>query len=174
VIRAEKEEKISILRKSLESAKSLVLVDFKGMNVEKANILRTTAKDSNIIYLVVKNTLLGKAIENTRYEGLKKFLDGPTAVAFSEEDSVLPAKVINEFSKKNEILKIKGGFLDKDVLDVPEIVELSKLPSRDILVSKVIYSFSIPLVNLINVLSNPIKDLIVVLKLLEKEKDSEH
>ena len=171
MIRAEKEEKVSVLRDTLESSKSIVLVDFRGVNVEMANLLRTEVKNSDVKYLVVKNTLLKKAIEKTRFEGLDRFLTGPTAIAFSEVDAVVTAKIIHDFSRRNEVLTIKGGFLENDVLEVRDVAELAELPSKDELIGKAVFVISSPLISLMNLLSNPIKNLIVVLKLLEKQKE---
>jgi len=173
VLRAEKKKRVSVLRDVLESSKSVILIDFKGMDVEKANLLRAGTKKSGVRYLVVKNTLFKKAIENTKFEGLEKFLTGPTAIAFSEEDSVEPAKVIFDFSKKNEILTFKGGFLENDILDVSDVIELAKLPSKEELIGKTVFIISSSLINFMNVLTNPIRNFLVVLKLLEKQKDSQ-
>ncbi|MBU1626347.1 50S ribosomal protein L10, partial [bacterium] len=151
----------------------IIVIDYKGINVEKANLFRSEVKNSNLRYFVVKNTLLRKAIENTKYEGLDKFLKGPTAIAVSGDDPVSMAKMIQDFSRKNNVLKVKGGFLVNEVLDFSDVVELSKLPPMEQLIGKAVYVIASPLINIINVLSSSIKNFIVILKLLEKQKDSE-
>jgi large subunit ribosomal protein L10 len=173
VIRVEKSEKISTLKTTLEEAVSVILIDYKGINVEKANMLRSQVKKSNIQYFVVKNTLLKKAVEGTKYERLSDFLKGPTAIAVTKEDPVSTAKMIQDFSKKNNILTIKGGFLGNDILNFSEVIELSKLPPKEQLIGKAVFVIASPLKNFINVISNPIKNLIVILKLLEKQEESE-
>lgn len=174
MIKVEKREKLSILKEEIETSKSLILIDFTGIKVEHVNSLRREAKKSGIKYYVVKNTLLKKAVENTKYEGIMKFLTGPTAIAMSDEDPVIPAKLINDFSRKNKVLAIKGGFLGKDVLGVNDVKRLADLPSKEDLIARTVFLIASPIAKFVNVLCNPIRNFITVLSLLEKQKSKKN
>ena len=129
--RAVKEEHIAALKGDLAKATSLVLADFRGINVKNDTALRREFRLNGCKYQVVKNTLLGMAVKGTAMEGLDKLFVGPTAIAYSFEDPAAPAKIATKVAKGEEKFKIKGGFVDGKALDVKGVEALSKLPTKD-------------------------------------------
>jgi large subunit ribosomal protein L10 len=129
--RTVKEENIAALKADLAKAASLVLADFRGITVKHDTALRREFRASGCRYQVVKNTLLGKAVEGTKLEGLDKLFVGPTAIAYSFEDPAAPAKVATKVAKGQEKFIIKGGFVDGRALDVKGVEALSSLPGKD-------------------------------------------
>ena len=129
--RAVKEENITALKASLAKATSLVLADFRGVNVKSDTNLRREFRLNGCKYQVVKNTLLGKAVKGTPMEGIEKLFVGPTAIAYSFEDPAAPAKVATKVAKAEEKFVIKGGYVDGKALDLKGVVALSNLPGKD-------------------------------------------
>ncbi|HXU00890.1 MAG TPA: 50S ribosomal protein L10 [Polyangia bacterium] len=129
--RAVKEENIAALKLDLAKAQSLVLADFRGINVKNDTALRREFRLNGCRYQVVKNTLLGRAVEGTAMEGLERLFKGPTAIAYSFEDPAAPAKIATKVAKGEEKFVIKGGFVDGKALDVKGVEALSNLPGKD-------------------------------------------
>lgn len=129
--RAVKEENITSLKGDLAKALSLVLADFRGINVKNDTALRREFRLSGCQYKVVKNTLLGRAVEGTAMAGLEKLFVGPTAIAYSFDDPSAPAKIATKVAKGEEKFVIKGGYIDGKALDAKGVEALSKLPTKD-------------------------------------------
>ena len=129
--RTVKEENIAALKLDLAKAQSLVLADFRGINVKNDTALRREFRLNGCRYQVVKNTLLGRAVEGTAMEGLERLFKGPTAIAYSFEDPAAPAKIATKVAKGEEKFVIKGGFVDGKALDVKGVEALSNLPGKD-------------------------------------------
>ncbi|CAB1061822.1 LSU ribosomal protein L10p (P0) [Olavius sp. associated proteobacterium Delta 1] len=115
---------------------TIVLTDYKGLDVTSINELRRKLRESNIEYQVVKNTLLVRAAEGTEIVLIKDHFKGPSAVAISYDDPVAPAKVLTQFAKDNDKLEIKVGVLNGKVLDAQAIKALATLPSREVLLAQ--------------------------------------
>jgi large subunit ribosomal protein L10 len=114
----------------LSQIEALFLADYRGLTVEEANELRSEFRSSGCSYRVVKNTLLKRAVEGTSLEELGPLLEGPTAISYSAEEPLQPAKVLAKFAKQLAPLEIKGGFYEG--LRTPEdVVSLSKMPGKD-------------------------------------------
>src|SRR5512138_266409 len=129
--RVVKDENIAALKLDLAKAQSLVLADFRGITVKNDTALRREFRLNGCRYQVVKNTLLGRAVEGTAMEGLEKLFVGPTAIAYSFEDPAAPAKIATKVAKGEEKFVIKGGFVDGKALDVKGVEALSNLPGKD-------------------------------------------
>ena len=129
--RAVKEENVASLKGDLAKATSLVLADFRGINVKNDTALRHEFRLSGCKYKVVKNTLLGRAVEGTAMAGLEKLFKGPTAIAYSFEDPAAPAKIATKVAKGEEKFIIKGGYVDGQTLDAKGVEALSKMPTKD-------------------------------------------
>ena len=129
--RAVKEENIASLKGDLAKATSLVLADFRGINVKNDTALRREFRLNGCKYQVVKNTLLGRAVEGTGMAGLEKLFVGPTAIAYSFEDPAAPAKIATKVAKGEEKFIIKGGYVDGKALDAKGVEALSKMPTKD-------------------------------------------
>jgi large subunit ribosomal protein L10 len=131
----QKKEEVSKLAEEMKESKLILLVDYRGINVEDVTNLRTTIRNTNSTYRVIKNNITRRALSEAGLEGLDEALEGPTAVIMSSEDYLEPAKAIYKFSKENEYYKIKGGVVEGKVMTAQEIITLAKLPSKETLLS---------------------------------------
>ncbi len=131
----QKKEEVSKLASEMKEAKLILLVDYRGINVEEVTNLRTTIRNTNSSYRVIKNNITRRALAEAGLDGLDEALEGPTAVIMSSEDYLEPTKAIYKFSKENEYYKIKGGVVEGKVMTAQEIITLAKLPSKETLLS---------------------------------------
>ncbi len=132
----EKKKIVEELHERLAKSKVVIVTDYKGLNVETMTELRRKLREAQIDYQVVKNTLLIRAAKETGIALIQDQFKGPSAIALSFDDPVAPAKVLMEFSKKNEKLEIKAGVMEGRVLDLDSIKALAALPSREALLSQ--------------------------------------
>ena len=148
----QKKEIVAGLVETLKSAQAGVLVDYRGLTVEEDTNLRRKLREAGVEYKVVKNTLTRFAAKEVGLEGLDEQLNGPTSLAVSATDPVAPAKVIADFAKENECLKIKAGFLDGNVISLDEVKTLANTPSRETLIANIMGSLNAPISNLVRTL----------------------
>ena len=132
---AQKKEEVSKIAEDMKKAQIILLVDYRGINVENVTNLRNDLRKSNSSYRVLKNNITKRALKECNIEGLDDLLEGPTAVVMNDEDYLAPAKAIYNFAKDNEYYKIKGGVIEGKVMTAEEIITLAKLPSRETLLS---------------------------------------
>ncbi len=168
-----KEEKVKEIKADLEKAKAIVLTDYRGLAVVEINKLRRMLREEGIQYKVVKNTLTRLAVRDLDLSGLEPYLQGPTAVAYGYDDPVVPIKLLVKFARGNEHLKIKGGVLEKNILDEQELRQIAGLPSKEVLLSKVLTCFQAPLAGMLNVLQGNIRNLVYVLEAIKKNKEED-
>ena len=131
----QKKEEVAALAAEIKEAKLVLLVDYRGINVEDVTNLRTAVRNANASYRVIKNNITRRALAEAGIEMDASVLEGPTAVIMTNEDYLEPTKAIYNFSKENEFYKIKGGVVEGKVMTTEEIITLAKLPSRDTLLS---------------------------------------
>lgn len=143
-----KQQVVTEIADKFKESQSSVLVDYRGLNVSEVTELRKQLRENNIDYKVYKNTMARRAIADTELSGLAEELVGPTAIAFGKEDVIAPAKILYEFSKKHDALKIKGGVIEGEVATLEQIQELSTLPDYDGLVSMLLSVLQAPIRNL--------------------------
>lgn len=155
-----KQQVVSEITEQFKASQSTVLVDYRGLDVAEITALRKELRDNNIDYKVYKNTLARRAVEDVGLSELSETLVGPTAIAFSKDDVVAPAKILYEFSKKHDALEIKGGVIEGEVATLEQIEELSTLPDYNGLVSM-----------LLSVLQAPIRNLAYVTKAVSEQKE---
>ncbi len=155
----QKKEIVKEIADKMKAAESFVLVDYKGINVEKVTRLRSIARERGIDYRIYKNTFMTFAAKEAGYDALIPCFEGTTAVAFCNTDVVAPAKLIAEFVKDNKLqtLAFKGGVIDKVVADVDTITKIAQLPSKDTLLAKMLGSLNAPISSFARVL-NAIKE----------------
>ncbi len=139
-----KAQQVADISGKISSAVAGVLVDYKGITVADDTALRANLRNSGVTYAVVKNTILKRAIAGTALEGLSDVLEGTTAIAVSDSDYVASAKILSEYAEKHDNFKVKGGFLDGEVISLDKINELAKLPSREVLLATVAAAFQAP------------------------------
>ncbi|BBM18954.1 MULTISPECIES: 50S ribosomal protein L10 [Enterococcus] len=161
VIIAKKAAIVDEVTEKFNAATSAVIVDYRGLTVDQVTELRKQLRDANVEMKVIKNSILTRAAEKAGLEGLEEVFSGPTAVAFSNEDVVAPAKIIDEFAKTADKLEIKGGIIEGKVASIEEITALAKLPNRDGLLSM-----------LLSVLQAPVRNVAYAVKAVaEKEEE---
>ena len=168
--RSRKEELVRELHDRFERAVSAILVDFPGITVAAANDLRTGLRDAHGEIKVAKNTLLRLAIKGTESELLIDSLTGPNAVVFAYEDPVRVAKVLVDFAKDNEALKIKNGILNGRLMETEAVVALSKLPSREVLLAQFLSVLVAMPTNLVQVLAGIPRKLLYALRAIEEKR----
>ena len=131
---------VAEIKEKLVAAKSVVLIDYRGLTVAEVTELRNQCRKAGVEYAVLKNTMVSLAAKEVGIEGLDAFLKGPTAVAFGMEDAVAPAKVLTEFIKKTKKTEVKCGLLDGQILDAAGVEALAAIPSREVLIAKIMGS----------------------------------
>ena len=141
------------ISENIKDAQSVVVVDYRGLTVAEDTQLRKALREAGVTYKVYKNTMIRFAAKGTEFEALEPHLEGPTALAVSKEDATAPARIICDFAKKAEALEVKAGVVEGSVYDAAGIQELSKIPSREVLLSKLLGSLQSPITNLARVLN---------------------
>lgn len=165
-----KQEQVEELSTRVQGAIAGVLVDYKGISVENDTKLRRELRDAGVEYAVIKNSILRRACEKAGFEELNSSLTGTTALALSNEDPVAAAKILAKYSKEfKENFNLKAGFVEGRVLDTAGVEELSKLPSKEELVAKMLGSLNAPISGLVNVLNGNIRGLAIVLSEIAKQ-----
>jgi len=144
---------VQAISEEIKDAQSVVLVDYRGLTVAQDTELRKQLREAGIVYKVYKNTMMKRAFEGTEFEGLQECLEGPSAIAISKDDATAPARIICKFAKTADKLELKGGVVEGTVYDVAGLTELSKIPSREELLSKLLGSIQSPITNLARVLN---------------------
>ncbi|MBO5347367.1 MAG: 50S ribosomal protein L10 [Lachnospiraceae bacterium] len=137
----------------IKDAQSVVLVDYRGLTVEEDTALRKQLREAGVNYKVYKNTLMNFAFKGTDFEALAPYLNGPSAIAVSTEDATAPARVIAEFAKKAKNLEIKAGVVEGDLYDAKGMQAIAAIPSRDVLISKLLGSLQSPMANFARVIN---------------------
>ena len=150
---------LSETEKKLKDAKYLILTDYRGLNVGEINLLRRELKHNAVEFKVIKNTLSSILFKKLGIERVDAYLTGPTAIAFCIRDEIIPSKILTDFTKEHEGLKIKAGLLNKKFLDANAIESIAKLPRQEVLLSKLIAVMQMPLLRLFNVLEEPMRQL---------------
>ena len=159
----QKKEIIEELADKIKSQKGLVFSDFKGLKVGEIEDLRKDLRKEGIDYKIAKKTLIKLALEKAEKKVDMNQFKNSIALALGLEDPIMPAKIINNFTKKHKNLKILGGLMDDRFLTVKEVKELAMIPCKNELLSKLIYSLESPMGGLVNVLKGNIRNLIGVL-----------
>lgn len=165
-----KTQNIEEIKEKIDNAQSVVLVDYRGLNVGQLTELRSKYREAGVEYKVYKNTMMRFAFKDAGLEDFNEFLKGPSAIAFGYDDPVQAAKITSEFAKENEKLEIKAGIVDGKVIDVQGVKDLASLPSREVLVAQVLGGFNAPIQGFANVLQGSIRSLATVLNAIAEEK----
>lgn len=157
-----KQVQVQEITEKFQGAASVVVVDYRGLNVAQVTELRKQLREAGVEFKVYKNTLTRRATEAAGLEGINDVLVGPNAIAFSNEDVVAPAKIINEFAKKNEALEIKAGIIEGTISSVEDVKALAELPSREGLLSM-----------LLSVLQAPVRNFALATKAVAEQKEEQ-
>jgi len=156
-----KQEAVEVITAKLRESSSTVIADYRGLNVAQVTELRKQLREAGVEFQVLKNSLIRRATVGAELTELNEVLTGPTAIAFSKEDAVAPAKILNEFAKKNDALKLKGGVVEGNIYNASEITALAELPSRDGLLSM-----------LLSVLQAPMRNFALAVKAVSEQKEA--
>ena len=168
--RPEKIVEVEAITERIKSAQSMVLADYTGLSVLQMTAFRRTCRAKSVECRVVKNRLARIAADNADMAIMKDHFNGPTAIMFGPESQVDPAKITVNFAKDNEAMEIKGGFLDGEYLDKGQIVALSKVPSKDELIAKMMGSINSPASGLVGTVNGVISALARAIDAVAKQK----
>jgi large subunit ribosomal protein L10 len=168
--RPEKVEQVKLLSEKLQSAKTAVLTDYRGLSVSQLEDLRARFRGANVEYRVIKNTLARRAVSDSgRDPALQELLVGPVAIAFGYEELGVPVRLINEFTRQARLrLDIKGGLVEGQVVDAAQMREIGDLPSREVLLAQLLGTLESPISQLANAMQASVRELV---GLLEARKD---
>jgi large subunit ribosomal protein L10 len=168
--KAEKTKVVDSIKKLFDKSKVVILTDYKGLKMSQLSALRKQLRPLDAEFKVLKNTMINLAVKDRSIENFTKLLNGSTAVLFGYKDQVMPAKVLAKFIKDNEKPVIKGGVLDGSFADASMIASLAKLPSREVLLSRVLMGMQAPLYNFVGDCQGIIRKFVYVLNAV-KEKN---
>lgn len=157
-----KKVRVEEITEKFKTAATVVVVDYRGLTVGQVTELRKQLREAGVEFKVYKNTMTRRAVEVAGLEGLNESLTGPNAIAFSTEDVVAPAKIINDFAKKNEKLEIKAGVIEGAIASADDIKALAELPSREGLLSM-----------LLSVLQAPMRNFALATKAVAEQKEEQ-
>jgi len=169
----QKKEIVEELSGRIKAAKSMILADYRGLTVEQDTELRSALRKAGVDYKVVKNSLTRFAAKENGLDGLSSYLNSPTAMAISTTDPVAPARVLSEYARKYDKLQLKVGVIEGRIIDINGIKSLAELPSREVLIARVLCGFNTPLSGFVNVLNANLKGLVVALNAISEQKAKE-
>lgn len=165
----EKKQIVSELTEKIKNATSGVIVNYQGIKVEQDTKMRKELREAGVDYFVIKNTLLRFAVKECGYDEFIPNLEHMTALALSS-DPVAPAKIISGYAEKIESFTIKAGFVEGKVIDDKGVDQLAKLPSKEVLIAKMLGSMNAPITGLVTVLNGNIRGLACVLQAIADKK----
>ncbi|WP_249872531.1 50S ribosomal protein L10 [Oceanobacillus saliphilus] len=157
-----KKQVVDEITEKFRASQTAVVVDYRGLDVSEVTALRKELRDAGIEFKVYKNTMARRAVEAIELNDLNEVLVGPTAIAFSNDDVVAPARILNNFAKAHDALEIKGGVIEGKVASLEQIKELADLPNYEGMVSM-----------LLSVLQAPIRNFAYVTKAIAEQKEEQ-
>ena len=169
--RTQKEQEIEVLRKEFQESPNALLVGFQGIKVGDDERLRRELRQANLTYRVVKNTLAIRAAEGTPMEHVKNNFTGATAIALSKDDPVTLAKVLSKWAKESPVFSFKAGVVEGRVIEVKDIEALSNMPSKEELISKVMFLINSSAQRLASVTGGVARNLAVVIDQVRAQKE---
>lgn len=143
-----KQQQVAAIKEKISAAQSIVIIDYMGLNVAEDTAFRKDMRNAGVDYQVLKNRLVKRAFNDLGYTQFDEALNGPTAVAFSDTDAVAPAKIIVDNMKKLNKMKAKCGMVEGEFLDEAGVKQIASIPSREILIAKMLGSMQSPITGL--------------------------
>lgn len=168
-----KEETVEALKGAIAAQRGAVVASYRGMTVAEMTALRKKLREGNAEFKVVKNTMIRLAAKDTPFEQLTEHFKGPTAVAFTHGDPVALAKAMKEFSAGNPKITLRAGYLEGRVLSAKDVQALADVPSREVLLSRLVGGLSSPVRRLVQALSGPQRKLVYALDSIRRQGTSE-
>ena len=144
----QKQKAVADLAEQIKASAAGVIVNYQGITVENDTTMRKALREAGVNYTVVKNTLTGRACDMCGYSELKSELNGMTAIAISPTDPIVAAKILKQYDEKIESFKILAGYVDGKVIDAAGVRELADIPSKEVMLAKILGSIQAPLYNL--------------------------
>lgn len=169
----EKAETVEALKAAIAAQRGAVVAEYKGLKVLEITALRKKLRAIDAEVRVVKNTLIRRAAEGTPFGELSAHFTGPTAVAFSHGDPVAMAKVMKEFAAATPKVTLRAGFVEGRVLSAKDVETLASVPSREVLLSRLVGGLASPITRLVQAFSGPPRKLAYVLESIRKQKPAE-
>ena len=166
--RTEKQQTVDSLGAQFREIDSAILINYRGLKVVDATELRRKIREIDGKYIVVKNTLAARAAKETKLEQLTPMFEGPTAVAYHDRDIVALAKLLTEINKANANVAFKAALIQGKAVPAAEIQNIASMPSREVLLSKLVFLLKAPIQRLATVLKAPVRDMALVLKQVQK------
>lgn len=167
-----KNQNVEEIKEKISRAQSVVLVDYRGLNVDQLTELRSEYRKAGVEYKVYKNTMMRFAFKDAGLEEFNEFLKGPSAIAFGYDDPVQVAKITSKFAKDNDKLEIKAGIVDGKIIDIDGVNSLANLPSREVLIAQVLGGLNSPIQGFANVLQGTIRGLATVLNAIAEKQEA--
>ena len=169
----EKQELVKQLAASISGSAAGVLVDYKGINVENDTKMRKALREAGVEYTVIKNTMLRRAFAAIGYDELDKVLEGTTALAISKDDAVAPAKILSKYAEDPKTtFKVKAGFVDGKPIDEAAVMQLAKLPPKEVLIAQVLGGLQSPITGFAYVLSANLSGLARTIEAIRAQKSA--
>ena len=149
-----KKQVVADITDKLQNCQSMVIVKYSGLTVEQVTKLRAQCRAAKVDYCVLKNTLVRRALADLNITGLDDVLEGPNAFVFGMEDAVAPAKILSDFieKEKTKAIELRAGLLEGKAIDLKTIESLAKLPSREVLLAKILGSMTAAIGNFVRVI----------------------
>lgn len=158
----QKKQLVEEITDKFRNSQTTVVVDYRGLDVSELTELRKTLREAGVEFKVYKNTMTRRAADAAELSELNETLVGPTALAFSNDDAVAPARILKEFGKEHEALEIKGGIIEGKIANLDQINELADLPNYEGMVSM-----------LLSVLQAPIRNFAYAAKAVAEQKEEQ-
>lgn len=168
-----KKDVVAEIVENINSAQSMVLVEYRGLSVAELTELRKQYRESGVNYKVYKNTLMQFAFKEAGLEDFCEFLTGPNALAFGMDDPASVAKITQNFAKEHDKLVIKAGVVDGEIIGLDKIKSLASLPSREVLIAQVLGGFNAPIQGFANVCTGTLSSLVYALNAVKEKKEQE-
>lgn len=174
ITRQKKEEILADLKDKFKDAKSVIFSDYRGLSVSDMQKLRRALREKDVTYKIAKKTLVRLAAEDAGYKDIPaESMEGPVGVAFSYEDEVAAAKTLGDLGKEFESLKLLGGLMEGEILTLDKVTALSKMPSKEELLAKLVGSLKAPSSGLANVLGGAVRNFVYVLEAHRKNLEQQ-
>lgn len=169
-VKSEKVESVAELHEKLARAVSAVLADFRGLTVQEITDLRQQLRDASLELAVVKNTLARLAVQETPFERLSPYLNGPTSITLSYRDTVAPAKILSAYVKKQPKLAVRAGLFEGEIVPAEKIAEIADLPPRDVILAQALAAMQGPLAGLVWTLQGVLSTFMGTLQAIHDKK----
>jgi large subunit ribosomal protein L10 len=157
----------------LKGASSFFVTDFSGLTNKEIEELKNKLRSTSTKYLVVKNSLCRSALKALNIESISSMIEGSCAISYTDKDPVMPSKVLVNFSRSNERLRLKGGYVDGRALSVDTLRELASMPSREILLTRIVSAMNSPITGFVGACSGIVRKFLYALNEIRQKKEKE-